>query len=121
MTQSRFVILHHLAPTGEHWDFMLERESCLLTWQLQSEPTTRDACPIHCVRIKDHRKHYLDYQGPISGGRGMVSRYDRGHYDLLAASDSAWTIRLTGTRLTGDFHLERNDLESRSQWTLFAI
>ena len=121
MTPARFVILHHLAPTGEHWDFMLEREDHLITWRMRSEPVSRAACPIGCTRIKDHRKQYLDYQGPISGGRGIVTRVDHGHYELLAADEDAWTVRLTGRRLDGDFRLLRTSPDSQSHWTFTAV
>ncbi len=121
MTPNRYVILHHLSPAGEHWDFMLERDHGLLTWQMKSEPLSRDACPIQCLRIKDHRKAYLDYQGPVSGGRGIVTRVDRGTYELLGTDEESWTLRLQGTRLVGDFRLERPDPASRSRWTFIAI
>lgn len=117
MKTSRFVILHHLAPTGEHWDFMLEQENALATWQLVSEPVNRGSCPIECVRIHDHRKHYLTFQGPVSGGRGIVTRIDQGRYELLAIDETTWTFRLSGIRLTGDFCLVTAP-PSATRWTL---
>lgn len=117
MTPDRFVILHHLAPSGEHWDFMLERVDCLWTWQMMTEPTGPAACPIECVRIKDHRKMYLDYEGPVSGGRGMVSRVDWGRYVVLADDEAGWNVRLRGVRMTGDYRLVRQS-DSESAWVL---
>ena len=32
--------------------------------------------------LPDHRLAYLDYEGPISGDRGSVTRWDRGTYDV---------------------------------------
>ena len=117
----QFVILHHTTPPDaerpSHWDFMLESEDCLVTWQMAAEPSGPEACPIACTRIHDHRKHYLDYEGPFIGGRGVVSRYEWGTYELLAASENSWTVRLRGARLTGDFRLHRPDPNSRSTWT----
>jgi DNA polymerase Ligase (LigD) len=120
MSPNRFVILHHLAPTGEHWDLMLEQEDVLVTWQLLSEPIGRDACPIRCVRIDDHRKRYLDYEGPIGGGRGIVTRFDRGDYELLAVDDARWTLRLAGGRMTGEFCIERDADGGRHDYWLVA-
>ncbi len=120
MMPNRFVILHHLAPTGEHWDFMLEQKDALLTWRMMSQPTGREACPIACLRIKDHGKRYLDYEGPISGGRGFVTRIDHGRYELLAADQDTWTLRLQGQRMVGDFRLVRADQTSQARWTLIA-
>lgn len=119
MSFDRFVILHHLAPTGEHWDLMLERGESLLTWQLLAEPHSRDACPIAGVRISDHRKRYLDHEGPLGGGRGIVTRVDHGRYELLSADAATYAIHLSGRRLRGHFLLERID-ESSSQWRLLA-
>lgn len=120
MVPNRFVILHHLAPTGEHWDLMLEREDCLTTWQLLTEPDGGASGPIDCVRINDHRKFYLDYEGPVRGGRGIVSRIDHGTYRCLNAETDSLTIVFQGRRLSGEFRLVRPDPGSQSRWTLLA-
>ena len=120
MSTNRFVILHHLAPTGEHWDFMLEQKDDLATWQMLTEPIGRQACPIQCVRIEDHRKRYLEYQGPISGGRGIVTRYDRGTYEPLAIESETWIFDLDGQRFSGGFRLIRIGLDLPSQWTFMT-
>jgi len=121
MNPNRFVILHHLAPTGEHWDLMLEERDHLATWQMLSEPAQRGACPIECIRISDHRKVYLDYQGPISGGRGVVERVDRGVYDTRHVDSDSWTVHLAGKRLRGFFRLTCNPERSPSRWTFSAV
>ncbi|NOS99293.1 MAG: hypothetical protein HOP29_01545 [Phycisphaerales bacterium] len=101
----RFVILHHAAPAGEHWDLMLETGDRLATWQLLSAPTGAAACPIECVRIGEHRKLYLDYEGPISRGRGEVRRVDQGTYTLRSRADDEWIVTLHGETLIGEFRL----------------
>ena len=120
MVPNRFVILHHLAPTGEHWDLMLEQPDCLFTWRMSAEPVDRDACPIECLRINEHRKRYLEHEGPISGGRGIVSRVDQGTYQCLSADENGWILNLQGRRLRGDFSLLRSDPASQSRWTFIA-
>ena len=117
----RFVILHHLAPTGEHWDLMLERGDVLLTWQLTSRPTDRAARPIECVRIADHRKRYLDYEGPISGGRGIVTRFDRGRFEFLEFTEDRITFELSGDVLNGRFRLGRPPESEHTQWVFSAF
>ena len=117
----RFVILHHLSPTGEHWDLMLELERDLMTWQLRSQPTGRGACPIDCVRIQDHRKRYLDYEGPIRGGRGVVTRVDAGRFELLEDKEDTKTIVFAGRVLSGTFCLRRADAGESSAWTFQAM
>ncbi len=79
---SRFVILHHQVADGEHWDLMLERGDVLLTWQLAREPVDRSSLPIPAKRLADHRKGFLDYEGPVSGDRGHVRRVDTGTVDF---------------------------------------
>ena len=80
----RFVILYHQSPTEDHWDVMLEMGSALTTWSIppQSLPGSPFVCP--AIRLPDHRKHYLDYEGKVSGNRGTVSRIDAGTYEPLS-------------------------------------
>jgi hypothetical protein len=76
----RYVILTHDHPFP-HWDFMLEAEGVLRTWRLLAEPAARQSVPAE--RLADHRLAYLDYEGPVSGGRGSVARWDHGTYDTV--------------------------------------
>ena len=120
----RFVILRHDTPPDSdrplHWDLMLEDGAHLATWQMASQPVDRAASPVECTRIGDHRKRYLDYEGPVSGGRGVVSRVDQGRFDLLAADDDAWILDFAGEHLTGRYRLARTRGESPSVWILLA-
>lgn len=58
---------------------MLEVDGMLRTWRLLDEPGIG-----RCVRaeeLADHRLAYLDYEGPVSGGRGNVARWDSGQFE----------------------------------------
>jgi len=101
----RFVILHHRAVLGDHWDLMLERGDVLWTWQLLRDPTDRANFPIPARRIDDHRLAYLTYEGPISGDRGTVRRIDAGTYRLDSAEEGSLVVRLEGATLQGVFTL----------------
>ena len=68
----RFVVLEHVRPEDRHWDLMLESGDALATWALKHSPDS--AQPIAAEQLPDHRLAYLDYEGPISGGRGAVTR-----------------------------------------------
>jgi len=72
----RYVILEHDAADGRHWDFMLAGGEALATWALAERPDA--AGPVAARSLADHRVAYLDYEGPISGGRGSVTRWDQG-------------------------------------------
>ncbi len=105
----RFVVLTHDHPRL-HWDFMLEHEGALRTWRLSQEPDSDD--PIDAEPLADHRIAYLDYEGPVSGGRGEVHRWDRGHFELIAWTADRVVTRMSGTRLKGIASLDRVGTES---------
>jgi len=102
---NRYVILHHRLDDGEHWDLMLEYGDVLLTWQLLREPVNRESLPIIARRIGDHRKAYLDYEGPLTGNRGTVRRVESGGLDIIEDTAEGLRIVLTGKRFEGLFLL----------------
>lgn len=106
----RYVILEHDHPR-RHWDFMLEAGPVLRTWRLLAPPETGRT--VEAEPTFDHRLVYLDYEGPISGGRGMVSRWDWGTFTWITAEANALTVDLTGHRLSGMAHLRHRD----AAWT----
>ena len=108
----QFVILTHDHPF-RHWDFMLERHDALRTWRLLTEPHV--GTPISAETLPDHRKHYLDYEGPVSNNRGEVWRWDWGEYTYIEESNALVRIHLNGQKLCGDAVLERDD--SGQVWT----
>jgi hypothetical protein len=88
---------------------MLDLGEALATWQLTSDPAAladpalTDAIPAR--RIGDHRRAYLDYEGPVSGDRGSVTRIEKGTYELIGHFPCGWTLRLSGALLNGEFNL----------------
>lgn len=102
---TRFVILHHAAPDGEHWDLMLEHGGVLRTWQLPREPAGPEALPLPARRIGDHRLAYLTYEGPLTNGRGRVTRVDEGTCSMVENAEGGLLIHLAGRRLRGSFLL----------------
>lgn len=108
----RFVVLEHDSPRGLHWDFMLEHGEVLVTWALPSPPGS--AAEVTAESLPDHRPLYLDYEGPVSGGRGTVVRWDKGTYEIRHHTESEWAVYLIGNRLRGEVHLRQlpNDLKA---------
>jgi hypothetical protein len=101
----RFVILQHDAPAGTHFDFMLASGDVLKTWQLPEPP--RPHVSIECEALADHRLAYLDYEGPVSGDRGSVTRWDCGDYTIEQQNDTVWIVRLAGNETKGTATLRR--------------
>lgn len=133
---ARTVVLRHDLPDGSHhFDWLIEPadkvnpdptpspdDRVLITWRCTDWPPQHSRAAFHIqgnvVRLTPHRRLYLDYEGPISGGRGAVKRVAQGrctgvtdspdrfettlHLDdaryaivALPASDGRWTIRWT--------------------------
>jgi hypothetical protein len=103
----RFVILEHDHPIL-HWDLMLEAGDALHTWRLAEEPVQERA--IEATALADHRAMYLDYEGPVSGNRGTVRRWDAGEFaEDAESSPSKRVLFLQGVRVQGRVRIERMD------------
>lgn len=104
----RFVILEHDHPFL-HWDLMLEQDGTLRTWRLLEKPerTNQSGTEIEAERLADHRSAYLEYEGPVSGDRGSVTRWDSGRYSISNSSGDHLCLHMDGQRLSGDFVIER--------------
>lgn len=74
-TPRRFAVLLHDHPLP-HWDFLVEDGETLKTWRLPNDPCQHDV--MTAEEIAPHRRIYLDYEGPVSGGRGAVRRVAAG-------------------------------------------
>ena len=115
---SRYVILEHKTSRGVHFDFMLEMSGVLKTWSLPHPPVSR--LEMNAETLPDHRLAYLDYEGPISGDRGSVTRWDRGTYEMENQSESELTVRLNGEKLIGKVILAKN-WETKTDWVFSFI
>lgn len=109
----QFVVLSHNSPRGVHFDFLLEVGNVLKTWALPQPP--QPGMEIECDALDDHRMTYLDYEGPLSGERGSVTRWDRGAYLLERQSDTEWVVFLEGEKITGEVSIRRPVCDS-SRW-----
>lgn len=106
-----FVVQEHtVAPGDVHWDLMVEGDAeggPLVTVQLAAPPTGA----VSGRRIADHRRLYLEYEGPVSNERGTVAIWDRGQVEDVEAEPRAarWRGRFLGRRLHGAWALEERD------------
>jgi hypothetical protein len=99
---SRFVLLEHDHPTP-HLDLLFEVGEVLWAWRLGEMPGQGE--PLDATRNFDHRLIYLDYEGPISGGRGRVRRVDRGDYVWRTQTTDRLVAEVFGQRLHGRIDL----------------
>lgn len=86
----RWALLRHDFP-WLHWDFLLARPNAptATTWRLLRTPCANE--PIAALALPDHRLVYLDYEGPVSGGRGSVQRLDGGECQEMATDNACQT------------------------------
>jgi hypothetical protein len=94
-----FVILEHDHPDGLHYDFMLEIGASLKTWSLAEPPES--GVEQSAELLPNHRLAYLDYEGPVSGGRGTVKQWDRGTYRLIEKTYESIMIEISGEKFHG--------------------
>jgi hypothetical protein len=112
----RFVILEHNHPSL-HWDLMLEVGERLRTWRLDRAPHGAQNIPAEA--IGDLRRTYLDYEGPVSGDRGSVLRWEAGTYDLEEESADRLILQLNGVRGKGKAILRKvNERDWAFEWQL---
>ena len=100
----RFAILAHDHPTP-HWDLFLEAGPVLRSWRILSPFPA--AVPVAAEPIGDHRLLYLDYEGPVSGDRGTVTRVDAGTFTWAVDEPEHVAVRLTGTRFVGSLTIRK--------------
>lgn len=90
----RYVVLHHTGFGDDHFDLMFERHpgGPLRTFRCPHwPPTVRQ--PL--TPLPDHRRDYLEYEGPVSRGRGSVRRVDHGDFDAaIPAHGSGESLQL---------------------------
>ncbi len=122
----RFVILRHeLPPTstrGSHWDLMLENQGVLLTWELPNLPPGPLPASFEQLgirRLPDHRIDFLEYEGPVSNGRGTVQRVDFGNYQLTSGErEEFYLVRAMGSRFQIELLVLKAIFQQRAETNL---
>jgi hypothetical protein len=94
----RYVVLEHDHPFL-HWDLMLETGDVLRTWRLADPPQPGQETA--ATALGNHRRFYLDHQGPVSQNRGCVVRWDAGSFTWMTDESSLVCVCLLGRRLQG--------------------
>ena len=114
-----FVLLRHARGQSTHWDLMLDQGDILATWRLSANPGqfmgSDQSAAISACRIQDHRRAYLDAEGPVSQGRGHIYRVDKGVYACLCERAGGWILHFKGSLLQGTFSLTPQSLAT-NEW-----
>ncbi|RCS46087.1 hypothetical protein DTL42_16505 [Bremerella cremea] len=107
----RFVILHHQTPSHaakpDHYDLMLEDGEVLKTFTLWQLPDLSG--PVAALADFDHRREYLEYEGPVSNDRGHVTQADAGTFAWILREANRIEVQLAGLRWQGVLSLELQD------------
>lgn len=98
----RFVVLEHDHPEL-HYDLLFEVGEVLWAWRLAGPPAAE---AVRAERSFDHRVMYLDYEGPVSGGRGAVRRWAWGEYEWRERGEGRLVAEVRGARLSGALVLQ---------------
>ena len=96
----RYVILRHENIPQPHFDLMFEKSpgSMLMTWRSPRWPVVEDTL---LTRLSDHRREYLEYEGPVSGDRGNVTRIAQGTYKISRDENDSLHVELDdGTKIS---------------------
>ena len=95
MKTLRYVILRHDGIEQPHFDVMFEAAESgpLITLRSDAWPAVKGST---LQRLADHRRAYLDYEGPVSGNRGFVRRIASGTCELLPDDHGVLRVTLDG-------------------------
>jgi len=99
----RTVILEHTSPDGDtHFDWLIAPDDAprgadvrdLIHFRMNDRP---DALALEAVlpaqRGPDHRRHYLDHEGPLEGDKGAVKRVGEGTAEIEEDEDGRLIVR----------------------------
>jgi hypothetical protein len=92
MSRVRYVVLRHEGFGEPHYDLMIESAAggALHTWRTLEWPIEEAA---KLVRLGEHRRLYLDYEGPVSHDRGHVKRAGAGTCEMEWRGEGECVVR----------------------------
>lgn len=94
----RWALLKHDTPDGDwHYDWLIERspgDERLLTFRVKVRPDDPAVRSFDAHKLPDHRSAYLDFQGEVSGGRGVVARVGEGSATVIERTDLSVEVHL---------------------------
>jgi len=104
----KFSILKHILGEESHYDLLFEKGNKLAAFRITSPIFST---PQSAIQNFDHRKIYLNYQGPISKNRGIVKMWDKGNYDIKKEIKNLLVIKLSGKKSKATITLKLKSAE----------
>lgn len=117
------VQLRHTLPNGSHhFDWLLDvadaPQSPLTTFRLPDAlHTMKPGSEMRALRIADHRRLYLEYEGKLSDNRGSVKRVTSGLITEFSHDADEWNLTLQWDESTfgEDSHVQEQRLLLRCE------
>jgi hypothetical protein len=102
-------VIHHHRTEDIHFDFMIDNGKELETWQITEDRMEQfiRGEEIPAKLIPPHRREYLEYEGPVSKGRGRVEIYDRGECRIISRKGSFLSFMLKGKKFIGKIEIKK--------------
>ncbi|HEX2973251.1 MAG TPA: hypothetical protein VHP11_13030 [Tepidisphaeraceae bacterium] len=94
----RYAVLRHEGIPEPHYDLLFETTagSVLAAWRAPGWPVGEDGV---VTPLPDHRRVYLEYEGPVSGNRGTVRRVAEGHHRVQKSTPGMLVVQLENGRV----------------------
>jgi len=97
------LLLHTLVDGTSHVDWLIEgpqripappspEDRCLITFRMPARMDEPPLANFEAERIEDHRRLYLDFEGPVAGDRGTVTRLTVGVVEHLEVNARTMTV-----------------------------
>jgi hypothetical protein len=110
MGAKQFVVhAHKKIDVPVHYDLMLERGESLQTFRLELPPDRIKKRSCEAIKINDHPRRFLFYEGSVHGGRGRIKMVDCGTYQLVGDDENRLELEFWGQLLNGRFVLKHID------------
>ena len=106
---ARMVLLEHVLPDGTgHFDWLIEPRGLrptsytepldpdakvLISFRVTERIDATNADTFIAIRLPDHRRKYLNFEGEISPGKGFVRRQAHGKVQMVNFTDDLIEIR----------------------------
>jgi hypothetical protein len=115
----RYAVLRHEGIPDPHYDLMIESQpgGWLYTWRCPHNPLAQHVTL--AIRLANHRRHSLDYEGPVSGNRGHVTRVAAGVGRVERIRRRTWLWEPgRGDAMYAQYRLAPAGLGGRRRWVI---